>query len=64
MNEILDKSVSEKVYKELDEDLLQGFQAPRNKMLKHYELRNQICCVNFILDPKHKIETFDPTLGI
>lgn len=46
---------------EIDECLLTAFQAGRDKMLKHYSKTNWIYCASMILDPRHKIETFDLT---
>lgn len=46
---------------EIDECLLTAFQAGRDKMLKHYSKTNWIYCASLILDPRHKIETFDLT---
>ena len=36
-----------------------ALQAGRDKILKHYQKTNWISCVASILDPKHKVETFD-----
>ncbi|CAK1595752.1 unnamed protein product [Parnassius mnemosyne] len=47
---------------EVDERLILGFQAARDKMLKHYKKSNWICCTSLILDPRHKTQTFDMTL--
>lgn len=46
---------------EVDEQLILGFQAARDKMLKHYTKTNWIYCTTLILDPKDKLETFDLT---
>jgi len=46
---------------EIDECLLTAFQAGRDKMLKHYSKTNWIYCASLILDPRHKIDTFDLT---
>lgn len=46
---------------EVDEQLILGFQAARDKMLKHYVKTNWVYCTTLILDPKHKAETFDMT---
>lgn len=45
----------------IDEQLILGFQAARDKMLKHYKKTNWFYFPTPILDPKHKIETFDLT---
>ena len=42
-----------------DEVLLLAVQAGRDKMLKHYIKNNWIYCVVLILDPRHKVESFD-----
>ncbi|CAF4842459.1 unnamed protein product [Pieris macdunnoughi] len=47
---------------EVDERLILGFQAARDKMLKHYKKSNWIYCTTLILDPRHKAQTFDITL--
>lgn len=47
---------------EVDERLILGFQAARDKMLKHYKKSNWIYCSSLILDPRHKAQTFDMTL--
>ncbi|XP_026314075.1 uncharacterized protein LOC113225838 [Hyposmocoma kahamanoa] len=47
---------------EVDERLILGFQAAQNKMLKHYRMINWIYCTTFILDPRHKSQTFEMTL--
>jgi len=39
-----------------------GFQAARDKILKHYKKTNWIYCITLILDPRHKTETFNLTL--
>lgn len=44
-----------------DEVILLAFQAGRNKLLKHYKKCNWLYCVSLILDPRHKVETFDVT---
>ncbi|XP_044018781.1 uncharacterized protein LOC122859328 [Aphidius gifuensis] len=38
-----------------------AFQAGRDKILKHYHKSNWIYCAVLILDPRHKLETFDRT---
>lgn len=55
----LDKKIDRN---EIDICLLTTFQAGRDKMLKHYSKTNWIYCAALILDPRHKIETFDLTL--
>ncbi|CAD6203840.1 GSCOCG00009825001-RA-CDS, partial [Cotesia congregata] len=45
----------------IDEQLILGFQAARDKMLKHYKKTNWFYCTTLILDPRHKVETFDLT---
>lgn len=44
-----------------DEQLIHAFQASRDKLLKYYNLTNWIYGVVLILDPRHKLETFDKT---
>lgn len=44
-----------------DEVLLLAFQAGRDKLLKHYNKTNWIYCVALILDPRHKMESFNVT---
>ncbi|CAH1112078.1 unnamed protein product [Psylliodes chrysocephalus] len=39
-----------------------GFQADRDKIIKHYQKTNWIYCSTLILDPRHKAETFDLTV--
>lgn len=46
---------------EIDKKLIFGFQAARDKMLKHYKKTNWVYCATLILDPRHKSETFDLT---
>lgn len=45
----------------IDERILKGLVAAKNKMLKRYKLTNWIYCLVLILDPRFKIETFDKT---
>lgn len=46
---------------EEDQKFILVVQAARDKMLKHYHKTNWIYCITLILDPKHKVETFDST---
>lgn len=41
--------------------LIEAFQAGRDKMLKHYVKTNWIYCAALVLDPRHKIQTFNLT---
>lgn len=45
----------------VDEMLIIAFQAGRDKMLKHYSKTNWTYCSSLILDPRHKMESFDVT---
>lgn len=45
----------------VEEQLIVGFQAARDKILKHYRKTNWIYAAVLILDPRHKLETFDMT---
>lgn len=45
----------------VDEILIFALQAARDKMLKHYHKTNWVYCIALILDPRHKIETFEAT---
>jgi len=45
----------------VDEQLIFALQSARDKILKHYRKSNWMYCVSLILDPRHKIETFDKT---
>lgn len=44
-----------------DERLIIAFQAARDKLIKYYNLTNWIYGVVLILDPRHKLESFDKT---
>ena len=44
-----------------DEKLLMAFQGGRDKLLKHYLKCNWVYCVSLVLDPRHKLESFDLT---
>jgi len=44
-----------------DENLLWAFQAARDKLIKYYNKTNWIYCVVLLLDPRHKLETFNLT---
>lgn len=46
---------------EVDESLLLAFQAGRDKMLKHYTKTNWLYCASLVLDPRHKVDTFELT---
>lgn len=41
--------------------LFNAYQAGREKLLKHYHKSNWIYCVCLVLDPRHKIESFNAT---
>lgn len=43
----------------IDEAVLLAFQKGPDKLLKHYRKANWIYCAVLILDPRHKLETFD-----
>lgn len=45
----------------VEEQLIIGFQAARDKILKHYRKSNWIYAAILILDPRHKLEAFDMT---
>ncbi|XP_046435220.1 zinc finger BED domain-containing protein RICESLEEPER 2-like [Neodiprion fabricii] len=45
----------------VDEEFIEAFQARRDKMLKHYKKTNWIYGVVLILDPRHKVGTFQLT---
>lgn len=45
----------------MHEQLIIGFQADRDKILKHYQESNWIYTAILLLDPRHKLETFDVT---
>lgn len=45
----------------LDETLIMAVQAGRDKLLKHYKKTNWIYCISLILDPRHKVKSFDCT---
>ncbi|XP_066598831.1 uncharacterized protein [Prorops nasuta] len=45
----------------IDEKLILAYQAARDKMLKHYKKTNWIYCAILILDPIHKLKTFELT---
>lgn len=47
---------------ETEETLMTSFAAARDKMLKHYKKSNWVYCAVLILDPHHKVETFERTL--
>ena len=47
---------------EADDILLLSFQAARDKILKHYKKTNWLYCVSLILDPRHKMKSFDGTV--
>lgn len=42
-----------------DENLLLAFQAARDKLIKYYNKTYWIYCVVLLLDPRHKLETFN-----
>ena len=44
-----------------DKCLLLAFQNGRDKMIKHYKQCNWMYIISLILDPRHKIITFDQT---
>jgi len=44
-----------------DENLFWAFQAARDKLIKYYDKTNWIYCVVLLLDPRHKLETFNLT---
>lgn len=44
-----------------DESIILAFQSGRDKLLKHYNKTNWIYCAALILDPRHKLVTFDKT---
>lgn len=46
---------------EVDTILIVALQSARDKMLKHYKKTNWIYCSTLVLDPRHKVETFDLT---
>lgn len=46
----------------IDENLLQGYVAARDKMLKHYRKTNWIYCIALVLDPRFKLEPFLKTV--
>lgn len=41
--------------------ILEALQAAHSKIMKHYSKTNWTYCTVLILDPRHKIETFDKT---
>ena len=45
----------------LDEILIREFQEGRDKILKHYRLRNLFYSASLILDPRHKVKKFSKT---
>lgn len=45
----------------MDATAILAFQAGRDKLLKHYNKTNWIYCAVLILDPRHKLETFEKT---
>lgn len=60
--ETVTKQLDSKIERsEVDERLILAFQAARDKMLKYYSKSNWVSCTTLILDPKHKVETFDLT---
>lgn len=46
---------------EIDEQIIMALQSARNKILKHYNKTNWIYCVALILDPRHKLDSFNLT---
>lgn len=44
---------------DVEEFLILAFQSGRDKMLKHYKKTNWLYCACFIIDPRHKMETFE-----
>ncbi|XP_018371317.1 PREDICTED: uncharacterized protein LOC108766485 [Trachymyrmex cornetzi] len=45
----------------LEDSLMDAYQAAYDKMVCYYAKTNWICCVVLILDPRHKVETFNLT---
>ncbi|XP_015118459.1 uncharacterized protein LOC107042094 [Diachasma alloeum] len=45
----------------VDEILIEAFQAARDKIIKHYNKTNWVYCAALILDPRHKVSTFEQT---
>ncbi|XP_044001775.1 uncharacterized protein LOC122848052 [Aphidius gifuensis] len=46
----------------VDETLILGFQAARDKMVQHYNLTNWVYCAVLVLDPRHKVKIFSSTI--
>ncbi|XP_015119432.1 zinc finger BED domain-containing protein RICESLEEPER 2-like [Diachasma alloeum] len=60
--EALCKSLDDKPGRDkTDENLILAFQAERDKLIKHYNKSNWIYGAVLVLDPRHKLETFDRT---
>ncbi|XP_057335436.1 uncharacterized protein LOC130674183 [Microplitis mediator] len=60
--EMISKQLDDKIDRDnADEQLVLGFEAAKNKMLKHYTRTNWIYCSALILDPRHKLKTFNLT---
>lgn len=45
----------------VDEILIKSFQAARDKIVQHFQKTNWVYCAVLVLDPRHKVETFDST---
>jgi len=45
----------------LQNSLMDAYQAAYDKMICYYAKTNWICCLVLILDPRHKVETFNQT---
>lgn len=52
---------SRAVRRPIDESIIHAFQKGRDKILKYYMKSNWMYCAALILDPRHKVETFEIT---
>lgn len=60
-NMLLDKIENKMQTLNRTDKLFNAYQAGRDKLLKHYQKSNWIYCICLVLDPRHKIESFNAT---
>lgn len=60
-NMLLDKIENKMQTLNRTDKLFNAYQAGQDKLLKHYHKSNWIYCICLVLDPRHKIESFNAT---